>query len=345
MRKEAFKNKAWKVFSVAVFVGVLVTYIGIDMAQGASPPEHKWKFYAFTGAVHANTKFFQEFAKEVKEKTDGRLEITVYPGGELPYKAFDVVQIVGQRNVELGDAYTGFIAGDIHLCDVFALPFLVDSLPDVEKAYDSVKGKFDEIFKKRNCRVLFMYSWPPQTIWSVKPLSSLEDLKGRKMRGKSPSENAVFKAFGAVPTTLESADLPTALQRKVIDGIIGTAFHNTGSGIADFLKYGYLIKLHYALDFILVNRTAFDELPLDIQKIVTETAATYQKRMFQEVPVKLERVAREKVKSMGTVLVEPTQKDKKEGVKRLMLYWEEWAKRYGEDAKETLQAIRKAVGK
>lgn len=337
-------QRFWKILSVAVFAALLVTVAKIDQGIGATP-QYKWKFYAFTGAVHANTKYFQAFAKEVKEKTGGRLEITVYPAGELPYKAFDVVQIVGQRNVELGDAYTGFIAGDIHLCDVFALPFLVDSLPDVEKAYASVKGRFDEIFKKRNSEILFMFTWPAQTIWSVMPISSLEDLKGRKMRGKSPSENAVFKAFGAIPTTLESADLPTALQRQVIDGIIGTAFHNTGSGIADFLKYGYLIELHYALDFILMNRAAFNELPSDIKKILSETAMVYQKKMFQEVPVKLEQEAREKVKSMGTVLVEPTEKDKKEGSKRLVAYWEEWAKRYGKEAEETLQAVRKAIGK
>ena len=151
-------KKFWKFLIMIILFAVLSTVIQADRGESASTAKYKWKFFAFTGAMHPNTKYFQNFAEDVKKKTGGRLEITVYPGGQLPYKAFDVVQIVGQRNVELGDAYTGFVAGHIHLCNLFTLPFLITSVEDVQKAFDSVKPVLQEKFKERNSKILFRYS-------------------------------------------------------------------------------------------------------------------------------------------------------------------------------------------
>ena len=326
-----------------VFLMVVLSLFIFQTADASSKDTIKWRFFAFTGAVHPITKYFQGFAADVKEKTKGRLEITVYPGGELPYKAFDTVKIVSQRQVELADGYGGFISGDVPFLGVYSLPFLVTTCDDVQKAVDATKDLLDEELGKRDVQILYRSYWPSQTLWSVKPLASLNDLKGRKWRGKGSEENAFFSKFGAIPMTLATAEVPTAIQRNVVDGVISAAFNIVGAGWVEMFKYALLIELYQPFDFILMNRSAFNELPEDIKKILVETALHHQKKMTVEVPVGLENEARDKLKKAGYTFYNASENEVAEAQRRMSSYWEEWAKESGGKAQEALLKVRKAV--
>ena len=92
--------------------------------------------------------------------------------------------------------------------------------------------------------MLTTYYFPLQFAWSSKKLTSLEDFKGQKIRATSPEQIEFLKRFGANGLTVSGAEVPSALERGVVDGVL-TAQCRRRQGLARPLKYCYEIGLNY----------------------------------------------------------------------------------------------------
>ena len=87
-------------------VGALSTLL----TQPLMAADADWKFYTYFAANDKPTALHRAFAEDVTKATGGRLKITVFASGELPYKASDVLRIVAGNQVEIGDVAFGFVA-------------------------------------------------------------------------------------------------------------------------------------------------------------------------------------------------------------------------------------------
>ena len=103
--------------------------------------------------------------------------------GELPYKAPDVVKAVATNQVQIGDVAVGFAAGDVPELNVLGLPFLCTSYEQFDKAIPIVAPVVNDVLKKRfNVDAVIQWTMPPQNLWANKPVKSIDDLKGMKVR-------------------------------------------------------------------------------------------------------------------------------------------------------------------
>ena len=108
--------------------------------------------------------------------------------------------------------------------------------------------------------MLSTYYFPLQFAWSTKKLTSLDDFKGQKIRATSPEQIEFLKRFGANGLTVSGAEVPSALERGVVDGVL-TANAGGGKIWKDLLKYNYDIGLNYFEANIAVNKEAYAKLP------------------------------------------------------------------------------------
>ena len=92
--------------------------------------------------------------------------------------------------------------------------------------------------------MLSTYYFPVQIAWSSRKLASLEDLKGQKIRATSPEQIEFLKRFGANGLTVGAPEVPSALERGVVDGVL-TANAGGGKVWKDLLKYCYEIGLNF----------------------------------------------------------------------------------------------------
>lgn len=216
----------------------------------------------------------ENFAKEVKERSDGKVNIQVYPAGQL-LSDKDMNQSILSGGVEMGMNSSTLWASTVPAMGIFDVPYVFNNYATVGEL---LQGEFGDILRKEMeakgaYPLIFADYGYMQFANNKHPLKSPEDFKGLKIRsiGDLPSE--LIQAYGASPVFMGGGEVYMALQRKTVDGAT--------SGTTAMLqrKYeevtDYLTINNYAyLEFLLaVNGDFWNGLPEKTRQLLTEVAA------------------------------------------------------------------------
>ena len=96
---------------------------------------------------------------------------------------------------------------------VDSIPFLATSYDDARRLYAAQKPALEKLLAAQGMKLLFSVPWPPQSLYSVKPINGPDDLKGTKMR-LQPGNNSYCPIVEAQPTTIQLAELGRAGHRN-----------------------------------------------------------------------------------------------------------------------------------
>jgi TRAP-type C4-dicarboxylate transport system substrate-binding protein len=179
--------------------------------------------------------------------------------------------------------------------------------------------------------------------YSSKKLNSLADIKGQKIRVTSPEQSEFVKRLGGVPVTIGAPEVPSALDRGVVDGVL-TANSGGGNVWKDLLKYNYRIGINYFNSVIIVNKERFNKLAPDVQAKVRRIVHDNMPLITGAMQVEEEALTR-KFADEGMVITREARADVDQGRKIMAPYWEEWAKSKGPEAVEALKKVRAALGR
>ena len=221
-------------------------------------------------------------AKWVKEMSNGRLEITVYAGGDLvpPLGVFDAVS---QGTVEMGHGAAYYWAGKAPAAQFFAaVPFGFNAQSMNAWIYSGGgQALWDELYAPFNLKPMLAGNTGVQMGgWFNKEIKTIGDLKGLKMRIPGLGGKVLAKAGGNA-ILVAGGEIYTNLDRGVIDATewVGP-FHDLKMGFYKAAKYYYYPGWHEpgtALE-IMFNKKAWDSLPPDLQAIAN--AAAYKANMW-----------------------------------------------------------------
>ncbi len=312
--------------------------------QGAFAAK-KWDLILYVGVSHPSTILFKEMADEVKKRTNGSLEIVVRPAGELPFTLNEVARVVGQGQVQLGDGYSGFIAGDVKIASMPCLPFLIRTVDELQKSMAVLEPYINKELDKFGETILFWYAYPPQNVWGRgKPINTIADFKGRKIRANSPEATEMLLRFGAIPVTFTSAEVATAAQRGAIDGVITAGYAVLGSKWFEFLEWGFVPDLNIGgPSYILVNKKALDSLTPDERNTLQAVGREFRERLMQQLPGREEEYRKTLETQHKIRIIRPPASEIQKGRKIMEPYYSEWAK--GGMEAEALQKVRKLLEK
>jgi TRAP-type C4-dicarboxylate transport system substrate-binding protein len=247
-----------------------------SLTLGYAAEPIKLKFANYFPVIHKNTVFGQAFCDEIKKRTGGQVEISYYPGGTL-LTAPKMAVGVSTGIADIGMAHCGYSRGRFPVMEIMELPIGSPS------AYISthVANDFYDKFKPKEWNAYYplMFSTsPPSVLQTVsKPVRTLEELKGLKIRGTGRIGDLV-KALGATPMPIEMVDLYESLRRNVLDGNFGPMEQLKGFKIGEIIKYAtasWKIGTSYTF-YVVMNRSKWDALPPDIKKIFQETANEFK---------------------------------------------------------------------
>jgi TRAP-type C4-dicarboxylate transport system substrate-binding protein len=159
-------------------------------------------------------------ADEISKRTDGKVKFELFHGGTLGGPA-EMVDLVGSGAVDIGNFPIGYFYSQ------FPVSGLADSLPIIfptaeaaaqiqKKAYnslDEVRAEFDAA----NLHPFLFRGLPQYRLLCTKPIRTLADLKGVKVRTYGTFHPTVFTTFGAVPVNIELGEMYEGLQRGTVD--------------------------------------------------------------------------------------------------------------------------------
>src|SRR5262245_53525233 len=320
---------------------------GSVVPAAAQPKSVAWDMVVMVGLTHYVGSVEKEFAEDVQKRTNGALVITVRPPGELPYKLTDYLRAVGKGDVQSCDVYMGFTAGDTKLGVLTGLPFLVATADELKKVMPALEPLIREDFARFGVDILTWYTWPEQNFFGRgKPIRTLDDFKGRKIRTTSPEQSELVKRLGAVPISLTAPEVPSAAQRGIMDAVMTAGFNLLFSKWYEFTEWAYLPDIHIGgPSYILVNRSALAALSPETRKGLQEAAQAFQARMLREIPAR-EQADLKTLEQQYKIKLYKASPDDVARMRELMVpYWDEWAKQGGPKTVEAVTLVRKALGR
>lgn len=319
-------------------IGAAWLLLGIQAASAATV----WDCYVYNPvATVAAVQGVIRLIDNVKQQTKGELQINLHLGGSLPINTTNITAAVADNVVQMGD--DGFATGNVPISAILRLPMLLQSDAELAKSMAILRPYLDQDYGKRGIVVLGQYSYPFQVLWGRKKITSLSDIKGLKLRVTSVEQGEFIREFGGVPLTMGPPDVPAALDRGVVEGVL-TASSGGGVTWHDLLKYRYGFPTSYVNSTVIVNQEAFAKLPPATQKIMhdaaTEAAAWATAEMNRQEDALTAQFGRE-----GMVITAASPDDIKLATEKFRPYWDKWAKAHGPEAVEVLGKIRAAVGR
>jgi TRAP-type transport system periplasmic protein len=309
--------------------------------HGPTSAAEQWNFYMHQSAPNfATSRGAKLFTEQVEKATRGELKIRLHLAGTLQINASNITQAVGENVVQIGDDL--FNSGNIAVAGIPRLPMLIQSYEDFAKADAVVKPYIEKAFAQKGSTVLASYTYPMQFVWGRKKLESLDDIKGMKLRVAQPEQGELVRRFGGVSITMSAPEVPSALDRGVVDGIF-----TAGVGAVlwkDLLKYAYVMIVNVNNSYFIANTDAYRKLAPELQAQLRKSAEDAA-RWDQDTMKTEEADSVQLLTSAGYTFTQAKPDEIARAVDAMKPYWDEWAKARGPEIVEALGKVRAALGR
>jgi TRAP-type transport system periplasmic protein len=312
--------------------------IGIAFCAAAAA-QTKWDMPTPYAASNFHTENVVQFAADVEKATGGKLKIQVHPNASL-FKANEIKRAVQGGQAQIGEILLSGYSNEDPLFGVDSVPFLATSYGDAAKLWKASKKAIEDKFAKQGMMVLYAVPWPPQGIYSSKPINAIGDLKGLKMRTYNPYTSRIAELAGAQPVTIQAAELAQAFATGAVNANITSGATGYDTKAWEVVKNYYDTQAWLPKNVVFVNKAAFDALDKATQAAVMKAAAEAETRGWKTSEEKTKWYLEQLAKN-GMNVALPSAQLKSDFQKVGQTMTEEWLKTAGSDGKAIVDAYRK----
>lgn len=266
---------------VGICLIAVLTVFMASWAAAESPKKIVWTFNQMALGKWTDNKIHGEWLpKRLAEATGGRLELHT-PINLVPLP--EVLHAV--RDGIIQGAFTGtpYYSGEWPLGSFHAIPGILKADDEYPAVGNAVVWPYWErsLGEKYNIRLLGLTHWPGINLYCNKPIRTVEDFKGKKLRGMGYYDSLAFEEIGAAGISIPWDEAFLAVQRGVVDGLVTGLVVYDSMGFWEYAKFINKFPIHGAscAAFIIVNGKAFDSLPDDLKPVV--------KKVFKEAAAKV----------------------------------------------------------
>lgn len=309
------------------------------LAMPAAHADTKWDLPSGYAANTFQVQNLQQFADDVAKATSGKLRITLHPNASL-FKANEIKRAVQSSQTPIGEFILSGASNESPVFGLDSIPFLATSYAEAKKLNDVSRPYLEKVLADQNLKLLYAVPWPPQGLYSIKPVTSMSDLKGTKMRAYNPATSRIAEYVGAQPITIQLAELSQALATGTVENFLTSSASGVDSKLYEQAKYFYDVNAWLPRNAVVVNRKAFDTLDKPTQEAVLKAAAAAEQRGWQVS----EQKDGEYIKTLAAkgMKVDPTSDALKQELKLIGgRMTSEWLKTAGDDGKAIIDAFRK----
>ncbi|MEX8518959.1 MAG: TRAP transporter substrate-binding protein [Leptothrix sp. (in: b-proteobacteria)] len=309
--------------------------IGTRFAHAA---EFNYKFATGQDPSHPVNKRAQEAIDRIRNATNGRLDIKLFPANQLGSDT-DLLSQIRNGGVEFFNQASVVLSTLVPAAGIINTGFAFHDYSEVWKAMDGPLGAHVRAQIEKVGLLTMSKPWDNgfrHVTTSTKPVKTPDDLKGLKLRVPSaPMLSSLFTALGASPTPINFNELYSALQTKLVEGQENPLAIINSARLYEVQKYCSLTNHVWDAYWILGNRKAIERLPKDIQEIVKrelDKAATDERADIAALSVSL----RTDLAAKGVQIIEPDKKAFKEALAKGTFY-KDLRTKFGDEAWKLLQ--------
>lgn len=266
----AFRNCLSAALACALFTAGAAGPIAAQAADG--------KIVMKLGHTLAPDNHYQltalEFARMVKEKTGGKVEVQVFPQSQLGGEV-QMTQALRTGTQDMMLSAQAVVVNTIKQWEIFDVPYLFNSVDQANAVLQGPVGrKYLDMMDKANMVGLAWISVGERNLFTAKKtIDKVDDLKDLKVRVmQSPGYIAGYKALGANPTPLAYNQLFLALSQGLVDAADTSPEQFIQDKFADVAKHYYITHVNYLPVVMAMSKTTWNKLSPDQQKAVREAA-------------------------------------------------------------------------
>ena len=280
---------------------ILLSLVILCTATPASAKEVNLRFSSAFPVMQTITgKIIQPWIDEINQTGKGKVNIRLYPAGALG-KAPDQYDLAEKGIADLAYHLADYTPGRFPMTTVFSLPFMVPSGEKVSEAMWKTflkEPRYQEEYS--NVKVLALFGHPGGNFFTVKkPIRSISDFQGLKLRTANPAISEALKIWGATPLAMPITETYQALERGVIDG---TVLVWEGMGVFklnEVCKYATVTEIYTMPMMIVMNKKKWDSLPADVKELIESTTGLKMSMEAGAAFDRMEKPFREKSLKMG----------------------------------------------
>src|SRR2546423_1638687 len=239
-----------------------------------------------------NVEYMKAMKAGIEPRTNGRIKVEIYPAnqlGQIPR----TVEGVALGTIEMTLVASGFFIGIDPRYLVFDAAGLFDDMDHGNRVFQdpAIRKRLSQFSADKGIELLICYAANPNMVLSHKPIRSLADFKGQKIRvpGAAPLQVEPFRHFGASALSMPLGHVLPAMQNRTIDGAVagltvfpGFKYFDVAKGMT-YLPGSYLILVGG------VSRSFMKQIGPDLEKIVREVSRDAEKLFFTWLPDDVER--------------------------------------------------------
>jgi TRAP-type C4-dicarboxylate transport system substrate-binding protein len=252
----------------------------LALAAPAGAADFQLKTVVTTRTAIQTEQLWTWAAEQIESRTKGRVKLDIVSLPELGLSGFELVRVMQAGLVDIGDVLPTYVAGDIPVIEGADLLGIFGDYDTAVKGHRAWETVLREKYSDRlGAVVLGSWPWAQQLLYSNRPVTSLADVKGMKIRVFSPAMAQFVRALGGEPVSLAYAEVYTALERKTVDGAITCSRCGWDTKWYEVTKH--LVDLHMGTavsTLFVVSKKTWDKLPPDIRQVLAQVGSEFTER-------------------------------------------------------------------
>jgi len=249
----------------------LIIFSNVSLAE-------KWDMALAYGAGNFHSANATEFAKNVTEKSGGKLTIVTHPGGSL-YKGGEIFRAVRTGQAQIGERFMSALGKEDPLLEVDSQPFLATNYGAAMRLYKASRPEIVKSLDSKGLVFLYAVPWPAQGLYSKKEISNVADLKGLKFRAYNSATIRIAELTGMAPTKIEAAEISQAFSTGAVESMITSPTTGKNKKIwENGVGYFYDIAAWFPKNMVIVNKDAWNKLDKATQNLVRKEAALAERK-------------------------------------------------------------------
>jgi len=205
----------------------------------------------------------------VPERSGGKITVTFKGWEEMGLKGDEIHRLMQQGIAQIGHISLGRMSGDFPIVDASDLAGLSPTLQDLRTVVDAYQPVLDAFFEQELGLVPLTYqSFQAQILYCREPVTSLGDLKGKKVRAHGASQSDFLTYFGASAVPLAFGEVQQALATGVVDCALTGTLGGYSARWFESAKHLYTLPINYAAGVTVANKAAWDQLPASVREFL-----------------------------------------------------------------------------
>jgi TRAP-type C4-dicarboxylate transport system substrate-binding protein len=285
-----------------------------------------------------HTQNAKAFAECVAAGTGGDLEIVTHPGGSL-FKGNEIKRAVQTGQAPIGERLLSAHQNEEAVFGFDSVPFLATSYDASDKLWEAARPTIEQILDEQNLVLLYAVPWPPQGIYTKKPLESASDLQGVKFRSYNAATARMAELMGAVPVQIEEAELSQALATGVADSFISSGATGYDRKVWEHMTHWYDVAAWLPRNMVFVNKNAWEGLEPETQQVFRDCAGQAAEAGTAESE-RLNDWYKEQLTANGMTIAQPGDQLRADLEQIGETMTAEWLEATGQAAKEIVDAYQ-----